>query len=313
MDASVTFKEAALLWLEEKRMFIAPRTQRDYAQCIVSLTEFFGELALKSIHVGHVREYQKLRQQPHPVKKGDHFVMMSCGATRINHEVSCLTQVLKEAGLWDEIAKRYKPLPIPRPKVGQALSKQDEQRLFFVAQTRKRWMVAYCCALITANTTAGASEVLNLRLGDVDITNRVIFVRGGTKNKFRVREIPLNDSALWAVKTLLERAKRLGASQPNHCILPHCKSELTVPMYGFRRAWVNMRKAAGMPTLRFYDLRHTAITKLLENPDISEQTVKDIAGHVSKNILQRYSHIRRQVRSEALSLIDSGRGNIAFA
>jgi integrase len=50
-------------------------------------------------------------------------------------------------------------------------------------------------------------------------------------------------------------------------------------------------------------LRHHAITRLLENPDISEQTVKDIAGHVSKHILERYSHIRMEKKRNALDAL----------
>jgi len=58
-----------------------------------------------------------------------------------------------------------------------------------------------------------------------------------------------------------------------------------------------------LSTLRPYDLRHHAITRLLENPDISEQTVKDIAGHVSKHILERYSHIRMAKKRDALDAL----------
>ena len=43
--------------------------------------------------------------------------------------------------------------------------------------------------------------------------------------------------------------------------------------------------------LRFHDLRHTAITKLAES-QASDQTIMAIAGHVSQQMLEHYSHIR---------------------
>ena len=37
-----------------------------------------------------------------------------------------------------------------------------------------------------------------------------------------------------------------------------------------------------------YDLRHHAITALLENPHVSEETVEAIAGHISREMKKRY-------------------------
>jgi len=42
--------------------------------------------------------------------------------------------------------------------------------------------------------------------------------------------------------------------------------------------------------LRFHDLRHAAITKLAESMT-SEQTIMALAGHVSRRMLEHYSHI----------------------
>jgi hypothetical protein len=41
---------------------------------------------------------------------------------------------------------------------------------------------------------------------------------------------------------------------------------------------------------RMNDLRHTLISQLAENPRVSEQMIKALAGHVSGQMLQRYSH-----------------------
>ena len=57
-----------------------------------------------------------------------------------------------------------------------------------------------------------------------------------------------------------------------------------------------------MSGLRFHDLRHTAITKLAESL-ASEQTIMAISGHVSRRMLELYSHIRMEAKRKALDAI----------
>jgi integrase len=53
--------------------------------------------------------------------------------------------------------------------------------------------------------------------------------------------------------------------------------------------------------LRFHDLRHHCITRLAE-AGVPEQTLMSIAGHVSREMLEHYSHIRMQAKREAVSM-----------
>jgi integrase len=53
---------------------------------------------------------------------------------------------------------------------------------------------------------------------------------------------------------------------------------------------------------RWHDHRHTMITDLAES-GAGDQTIMDIAGHVSKNMLKHYSHIRMEAKREALESI----------
>ena len=65
-----------------------------------------------------------------------------------------------------------------------------------------------------------------------------------------------------------------------------------------------MTAAAGLENFRMYDLRHHAITVMLENPSVSEETVEAVAGHVSKAMQRRYSYVRMTARRVAVSAID---------
>ena len=68
-----------------------------------------------------------------------------------------------------------------------------------------------------------------------------------------------------------------------------------------RRANTSLRKNAGV-TGRWHDSRHTLITELAES-GAGDQTIMDIAGHVSKQMLKHYSHIRMEAKRSALESI----------
>lgn len=55
---------------------------------------------------------------------------------------------------------------------------------------------------------------------------------------------------------------------------------------------------------RWHDLRHTFITRLAENPNVSEETIRSLAGHVSRRMLERYSHIRTRAKEDAIRTLE---------
>ena len=67
--------------------------------------------------------------------------------------------------------------------------------------------------------------------------------------------------------------------------------DLTKPIGEWKSAW-NVARTAAKLKYRWHDARHTFISRLAENPNVSEQTITALAGHVSKRMPERYSHIR---------------------
>lgn len=65
-----------------------------------------------------------------------------------------------------------------------------------------------------------------------------------------------------------------------------------------KTAWNNVRKKAGVSG-RWHDNRHTLITELAEN-GAGDETIMEIAGHVSRQMLTRYAHIRTEAKRQAL-------------
>jgi len=79
-------------------------------------------------------------------------------------------------------------------------------------------------------------------------------------------------------------------------------------MASWRTAWRSLRQSAGLPKLRFHDLRHHAITELAES-QASDSTIMAIAGHVSPKMLHHYSHVRIHAKRTALDALATRRGD----
>ena len=129
-----------------------------------------------------------------------------------------------------------------------------------------------------------------------------------SKTEAGERTIPINDAAFAAIRELRERAQPFNGTEPEHFLFPACENEHidpTKPMKSWRSAWRQLTKAAGIPGLRFHDLRHHAITELAES-QASDQTIMSVAGHVSQRMLARYSHVRMEAKRLALDALSRG-------
>jgi integrase len=70
----------------------------------------------------------------------------------------------------------------------------------------------------------------------------------------------------------------------------------------WRSAWRTLTKKADLPGFRFHDLRHCAITQLAEN-GAADSTIMAIAGHVSRRMLERYSHVWMEAKRTAMEAL----------
>jgi integrase len=108
---------------------------------------------------------------------------------------------------------------------------------------------------------------------------------------------------------MLERADTLGHRSPAHYLWPACRwgrIDPTQPLRKWDTAWRSLRTAAGLPGLRFHDLRHTVITELAEM-GVADHVLESITGHLSRQMLEHYSHIRLQAKRQALDALDAHR------
>ncbi len=87
-----------------------------------------------------------------------------------------------------------------------------------------------------------------------------------------------------------------GTSSPS---ASRVRADPTRPVTTLKTAWNNVRMKAKVKG-RWHDNRHTLITDLAES-GAGDQTIMDIAGHVSKQMLKHYSHIRMEAKRRRLS------------
>ncbi len=78
-----------------------------------------------------------------------------------------------------------------------------------------------------------------------------------------------------------------------------------MPITSLKTAWDMVREKAGVAG-RWHDNRHTLITELAES-GAGDETIMEIAGHVSRQMLSRYSHIRTEAKRRALEEVQRNR------
>ena len=96
-------------------------------------------------------------------------------------------------------------------------------------------------------------------------------------------------------------AKKFGQLKPEWYLFPFGKYQRldpNRPITTMKTAWTTIRRVSGVKG-RWHDNRHTLITELAES-GAGDETIMAIAGHVSRQMLTRYSHIRTEAKRHAL-------------
>jgi integrase len=299
------FGQAADDYQGARKLELAPASQAKEKQLLVQLRAYFQQGPLKSITAKRIVEYRAWRAE------------QGVGPATLNAELGILRRIMKRARVWARVADDIRPLREPST-IGKALTEEEKQRLLRAAAMRPEWETAYLAAVLCLNTTARGCELKGLQWSDVDLFAKTLTIRK-SKTAAGERVVPLTDVAVSALGRLRRRAEGFGSVQSSHFVfaafVPKFKfSGKKVIDYGvtafdptrhlnsWRSAWRTLTKKAGLPGFRFHDLRHCAITQLAEN-GASDSTIMAIAGHVSRRMLERYSHVRMEAKRTALEVL----------
>jgi integrase len=254
--------------------------------CLSHLRRLLGTCLIPDLTETVVREYMTKRK-----KEG------ASGRT-INMEVGELSRAI--GGTWKQLWPRLKKLD-ERSDIGRALTPEEESRLLTVlGETKSQNGQMFVRLALLTGMRSG--EILDLTWKQIDFRRRTVTVGIAKTAAGSGREIPMNEelNALLSVHADWFTSK-FGTPDPSWYVFPFGSprpSDPTRPATTMKTFWENAREKAGI-RCRFHDLRHSVATKMAE-AGVSESTMKALLGHMSRNMLERYSHIRLKAKREAV-------------
>jgi len=143
----------------------------------------------------------------------------------------------------------------------------------------------------------GREEMFTLQWDAVDFINRTIMIISAKKGGLPSRIVPLNKII---TEKLTEWYDADQVKETRH-IVHYNGYKITT----LKTAWTAAKKRARVTRrLRLYDIRHRAITNMLEaGADL--KSVSEIAGHSSTDMTTRvYQHVSSDLKRKAVELLD---------
>ncbi len=274
------FATAAKDWLARKTN-LTPLGVRYYRQYIAKLSEFLGKRLISDITAEDVADLQSKRKS------------QRLSGRHINAEVGTLRAILRYYGRWAYISGRVTMLP-QRSDAGRSLTQNEEARLLeAIGHSRSPSLYPFFTLSIDAGLRPSETRALrrsNLRLSchGGSISAGEIIVGRSKSEAGEGRAIP--------------RVAIAGNQRVPHIYDINLDRPMSPSSY--RTAFETACRRANV-RCRFYDARHTFVTRLAENPGVSEETIRQLAGHVSPRMLARYAHIRAEARRAAIATLDS--------
>jgi integrase len=295
-----TINELAGEYLAEYKLRHKSVTFAEYA--LGNVTRHLGEQMAVEVAENTVKAYQSDRLKEKAAPK------------TINEEVGFLLRLLGDQG--DGIRarlRRQKALKLATGKqVGKACTPEEKQRLLAAAKDA-RSPVIYPALMLALHAGMRDAEIRNLQWGRLDLFNSKPYLTvGDSKTEAgEGRTIPLNSELL---ESMVEYSKwyteRFGIIQPDWYVFAFGKprpQDPTKPVVTLKTAWGNVRRKAKVEG-RWHDNRHTFVTGLAESGEAGDETIRDIAGHVSRNMLKHYSHIGMDAKRRAVESLVSRSG-----
>ncbi|MGA3314900.1 MAG: tyrosine-type recombinase/integrase [Candidatus Korobacteraceae bacterium] len=317
--SKLPLERVAELYFNWKAASSSPRTIERERRIFAPVLKFLSrELRVSAVTLPLIREYQQQRRL-HVSKTMKQPVT---GRT-VNYEMHLLRGMMIFADCWtDSLAARYTPLRQIKKRAGKVAQKMQLMDIINKAKGNEYWQVAMYCAAVAVGTGCRSGEIRNLQLKDVQLDEGKIVVRREIAKNRTQREPRLMALADWGLRNLLLRAEVLGATEPEHYLLPlnlrkskhlsgqtKAKWDITRPMTSWVKSWRKLMEACGMQGFRFHDLRHTFRT-LGAEAGVPVEVMMAQLGHMDRETSLEYVHIQQRALERAKQLIESEQADI---
>jgi integrase len=305
--ANMALSDFMYHWLETARGHLRHNTWILYEQIIRDhIDPVLGQVKLDTLRTDHIQRLYAL--------KGE-----SVGPYTVRKIHITLHKALNQAVKWGIILRNPADL-VERPPKPDAehtvLTATQVQTLLQAA--RGTHLEALYHLAITTGMRQG--EILGLRWSDFDEHRAVLQVRrqlqrqragGGLafvepKSKHSRRVLALDAGTVHKLLDHRERLRETRTLAPrweeNDLIFPSTVGTPMEPRNLYRQFRLLLKKA-GLPAIRFHDLRHTSATLLLSQ-DIHPKMVQERLGHSQIGItLDLYSHVMPTMQRHAADVI----------
>jgi integrase len=320
-DRAKLFSVAAEEWLVIKSLTLAASSRRIERDNLKHLRPNFERRLVTDIQAKDVSRYQHAR------------LAEGASPKTINLEVGTLRAILRRHRVWADIQQDIRMLPT-LDDVGHALTRKEEAALL-TACLKSRCRCLYVVVMVALNTGTRYSEIRLLRWQQVDFAARMLTVGKSKSPTGTGRSIPLNSRILGVLEMW---AARFPDRQPEHFVFARERygaagridtfgftaglviydKDPTQPIGDWKEAWEKAKQRAGAILVgkaedeeseplqcRFHDLRHTAVTRLLE-AGIPYPVVASIMGWSAATAIRmskRYGHIGNQALRAATDVL----------
>lgn len=148
--------------------------------------------------------------------------------------------------------------------------------------------------MLSLHTGLRLGEVFNLMVHDLDLTTNILTVAGARAKSGQTRQVPINLIALNVLRDWLNQ------TTTTRLVFPSPKTGKRFD--NIQSSWEQVKEQAGIPDLRFHDLRHTFGTRLA-HARVDLITIKELMGHESLDTTARYLHTSIERKFEAVSVL----------
>jgi integrase len=232
-----------------------------------------------------------------------------------------LHKALDQAVKWHMIPRNVAEVvkaPRPSPEEIQPLNREQAKTLLEVARKEDRFEALYMLAVTTG---LRQGELLGLKWEDVDLEDGGIRVRrtltrhkgrlvlGEPKTKRSRRTVQLTEAAVEALEghlacQMMHRDRIEDLYEYQGLVFATQKGTLVNPTNLRKRSFEPLLEKAGLPAIRFHDLRHTCATLLLSS-NVNPKIVSEMLGHATIAItLDTYSHVLPNMQKGAARALE---------
>ncbi|GCD88760.1 putative prophage phiRv2 integrase [Nocardioides sp. LS1] len=300
---AVRFDEYVARWLKERRVRgrpLAARTVEGYESLLATyINPTFGKRPVHTITKALVNEwYKTLPEDKETTRARAYSLLRAILATAVEDEhLTANPAKVRGAGSVD----RKHRVTLPTDAQFDALVAAMPDRY------KAMMLLAYWCGLRFGELTELRRADVDTKDGIVHVRRAVVLVRGefvvkSTKSAAGERDVWIPSHVLPALREHL---------------LQHAGPELLFPSKDdpakhlrqstLAKVFYKARAKAGLPTLRFHDLRHAHLTKFAQTGATTAEVMRQ-AGHSTTVASQRYQHAAEDRMREITERMAAGYG-----